>query len=253
MSDDKTNKDLPADLDELVRRATATLEERQPAPRLHVVPDPPREERVGPGRRPEVAVKVEVMERWGIPPRLGMLISEPDRMAPTPAMAAVSQFLAEYEAGAGGRLWYPSATNILVLAGPHGVGKTVAAASMARWASVRSVAGYGWSKGETPLFHHAAELLSMGLYEHDEERRRIKRTPLLVVDDLGAEYMDGKGVWSSFVDWLINCRHEALGLSVITTNLDADHFRDRYGPRVYDRMRHVADWRDLDGPSLRGA
>ncbi len=92
----------------------------------------------------------------------------------------------------------------LVLAGPTGTGKTVAAA----W----------WAWKRRGRFVKASRIARMSWY--DEARvDALLSAPALVVDELGTECDDGKGVWRSRIDELFDARYDAALPTVITTNL----------------------------------
>ncbi len=139
--------------------------------------------------------------------------------------------------------------NVCVLSSSvHGTGKTAAAAFLLDAYEVPA------GDGVARWFVHSGDLLEMSRIEHEDDRVRLKQCRALVIDELGTEYLDGKGYWLSFVKWLVNARIEGAGLTVITTNLDAQEFRQRYGELVYDRLREAARWFDLEtDTSMRGA
>lgn len=127
----------------------------------------------------------------------------------TRAMAAVRAFMA-------------SESSALVLAGGKGCGKSTAAV----WAIAERGGGH---------FRYAGELA--GLSRDDDERRRVTRAPLLVIDDLGVEYLDDKGWFAAFFDEVIVRRHDNELKTIITTNLPKAKFTARYrSERVLDRL-----------------
>lgn len=127
----------------------------------------------------------------------------------TRAMAAVRAFMA-------------SESSALVLAGGKGCGKSTAAV----WAIAERGGGH---------FRYAGELA--GLSRDDDERRRVTRAPLLVIDDLGVEYLDDKGWFAAFFDEVIVRRHDNELKTIITTNLPKAKFSARYrSERVLDRL-----------------
>ena len=81
---------------------------------------------------------------------------------------------------------------ILVLSGGVGCGKTVAA--------VRWLGEYG---GVKPFFMRAHEFEAAGRYDRELRERWLGATGL-VLDDLGAEYADGKGNLLSDLDSLFD-------------------------------------------------
>lgn len=140
-------------------------------------------------------------------------------------------------------------SRILVLAGPPGVGKTTAAAWLASQ-GVRSGKLWVEKRGEEILFLTALGLARTSVYD-DDAMRPIERTPLLVIDDVGAEYADAKGMFATILDGVVNERYAANRRTVITTNLNASSFKERYGERIADRIRECGRFVELAGESLR--
>jgi hypothetical protein len=76
-------------------------------------------------------------------------------------------------------------------------------------------------------------------------------TPLLVIDDLGGEYVDDKGWFVKAFNALVDYRYGSKLKTIITTNLEAARFKETYGERVTDRIREAGAWRNLGGASVR--
>lgn len=131
-------------------------------------------------------------------------------------------------------------SHIVVLSGPAGTGKTVAAA---RWAD-------GFS--QYTRFVRAATFAASSRY-NAEQRAQWFDAHALVLDDLGAEYLDSKGSFLVDLDELIDTYYADLRPLVITTNCNSKQFTDRYGSRVMDRLRQCAKWFSIGGESLRKA
>ena len=137
--------------------------------------------------------------------------------------------------------------SILVLAGGVGTGKT----SAATWVALEA-------GGRAPAFLRASEVESRGRYDC-ELRSWLRGRTMLVLDDLGAEVLDGKGVFRSFFDEVVDVLYGDHKLLVITTNLRArreslagePQFVERYGDRVVSRMRQSGSWADCGGRDLR--
>jgi hypothetical protein len=186
------------------------------------------------------------LERMGVPYREALLVLDEDpageAFRETVCIEHARVFLERADAGR---------RNVLVLAGNVGTGKTVASIYVADVARPPLRFGRTWG-GRSGRFRQATELVNMGLYGKEEEREALSGAPVVVMDDVGSEYVDNAGVYLCFLDWLLDKRYGSAGYTVITTNLEADHFRQRYGERLYDRLRHRADWFDIGGDSLRG-
>lgn len=78
---------------------------------------------------------------------------------------------------------------------------------------------------------------------------RIRTTPLLVLDDLGAEY-DHTWVQCK-VDAIIAERYNRMRATIVTSNLAAKDIKDRYQLRIYDRLRATNKIITFKGASKR--
>lgn len=149
-----------------------------------------------------------------------------------------------------GRLSSPESGErlILALSGPPGIGKTTAAAWWLLEGHRRS--STDWVQTTADRFVTAAELARWPRY--DEGRMRdLSRARALVIDDLGVEYADKRGAFTSMVDEVINLRYGNELPTLITTNLPGAEFKARYGERLADRIREVGEFMELPGESLR--
>jgi hypothetical protein len=146
----------------------------------------------------------------------------------------------------------------LVLMGGVGAGKTTAATEYAL--------EHG---GSAPGFVRASELEARGRYAdrdspkdgqlRDRDIRAWLRTrTMLVIDDLGAEYLDGKGAFRSLLDETLDLFYGDKKRLIITTNLktkraaidpkkpppkgtppEEPQLAERYGARVMSRLFEV--------------
>ena len=134
---------------------------------------------------------------------------------------------------------------IAILSGGVGVGKSVAAA----WWLSRALEahdGRAWMRWVNA--HHLARMASFDWHYLLDE---VEMVDFLVLDDLGIEYLDGKGWLSSALDSIIYQRHGNRRLTVATTNLGARAFTARYGERIADRLRECGTFIEIAGCSLR--
>lgn len=137
---------------------------------------------------------------------------------------------------------------LFVLSGPLGCGKTTAAA---QWLTLAGDRGT-YVKTKPRLFLPIATCMRLNRYD-DAVLHRVERALALVLDDLGAEYLDQKGAFVSLLDSLIDARYRHLLPTVITTNLRSSEFKARYGPRTIDRIRERGDFIEIQSPSLRAS
>ncbi len=116
---------------------------------------------------------------------------------------------------------------MLLLAGGVGTGKTTAASWLALGRD-----------DERPGFIRAGELERRGRYDRTLLPWLKERTSL-VIDDLGVELLDSKGVFISLLDEVIDAAYGRRRIVVITTNLTFDELGQRYGSRVLSRFEQV--------------
>jgi DNA replication protein DnaC len=131
-----------------------------------------------------------------------------------------------------------SRRTILVISGVRGAGKTVAAAWL--------VAQYPFAR-----FIDVSRLARLSRYS-EEDMAPLEECALLAIDDLGTEYADDKGSFMATLDGLVNARYADERRTVITTNLQANTFKARYGERIADRIREAGRFVELASKSLRG-
>lgn len=182
-----------------------------------------------------------------VPDSLARLIDTAHDLRMTVAMQAAKQWRAE----SGG---------LLVLSGPVGTGKSLAAVwALWDW-RVATARRDPWGKlrylHDGRMWVAAPHLARMKGWGEDIEQ--VERVGFLVIDDLGEEDATEKTL--TRIGNVTTARF-AHGLhTVITTNLNAPTFRARYGDRLIDRLRDCgldSDgkarwWVKCDGESLRG-
>lgn len=170
-----------------------------------------------------------------LPPRLddllrpGTDLRPSTDLRPTPAILALQKWFDDDLANA-------SPLGIAVLSGPHGTGKTVAAA----WFALNRFAI------QEPRFVTAAELSHL-----PRDERRDYFVHGLILDDLGAEHAEARMAWRADIDELVDTLYRNHDTAVITTNLPAAEFKARYGERVTDRIRECGTWIPVTGKSMR--
>lgn len=159
------------------------------------------------------------------------------------ALVTSAAFDVEYPAIRGVKAWLASSRTLAVVSGPPGTGKTTAGAW---WCIERVRAGRSCPKRIT-----AAELSKLSRY--DDTHRGIVRAQALVIDDLGAEYDDARGMFRSDIDQIVDTFYQGERELLITTNLEADEIEARYGDRITDRLAEAGAWIPVTGKSLRRA
>ena len=179
----------------------------------------------------------------GVPERIISVFIEPDGPKLTDATKAVVKFLTA-----------PREAWCLVLAGNPGTGKSTAAAHYL-WVTADttktgpSTAQRWWTAHEVSRvsqYHQSG--VESGL-------EKLMRIPVLVIDDLGVEYLDKNGFFSSRFDEIMDSRYNNFRKTIITTNLNSEDFQKRYGKRVTTRIRHGfkagGDFIQIEAGSMR--
>lgn len=182
------------------------------APPSSPPPDPKAEHRRWLGDR------IAVLREGEFPPRLVDRIeigSEPETLLKgTPALNH-------------GQRFEDADKTILVLSGGTGSGKTLSASHVAM--------NIG---GSRPGFVRSTRFERLGRYDKDMQAWLDSRT-MLVLDDVGVEFLDSKGAYLSLLDELIDVAWGRKSRIVMTTNLDPKAFAERVGRRVWSRIADV--------------
>ena len=173
----------------------------------------------------------QVLQAFGVPRRIRMTLTAP---VETSALARVREWLAKGEAS-----W------CIVLSSDKGVGKSTAAG----WWLSRVADGVMPDARMFRRWWPSAEIASMDFYGDDF--KRLCECESLVIDDLGVEFNDAKGAFQSKLDRLLDSRYREFRRTIITTNLTAKGFSERYDGRIFDRLREGAQWQSVAGASLR--
>ncbi len=154
------------------------------------------------------------------------------------------------------RFMVDGARSMLFLAGGPGCGKTVAACVALDLATKLEAQEYlpVVKAVRVGRFVKAMDLIRLDTFDGDAWDGLVD-LPLLVVDDLGAEPLDGQGWGLSKIASLLDARYDAQARTVVTTNLPLEQFRQRYadGGRLIDRIREAGSFTQFAGRSLRRA
>lgn len=153
----------------------------------------------------------------------------------------------------------PGAKPSLVLCGLCGNGKTTLARAMATLISHVSIREYGYSKRMAMRIFTAKEICRLcaaaeRFRDSHDEYGRLFTEPMIIIDDLGEEPREVivYGMPQTPVIDLLSHRYAAQLTTVITTNLNTDEIQSKYGPRIYDRFREMAELVVFKNDSYRG-
>jgi DNA replication protein DnaC len=168
--------------------------------------------------------RIELLRAAGHSERALHTIQRPDLDMTLPALARM-------------RTWDPTERNILVLAGPVGTGKSIAAT---------------WWAAQQPRTPACVAAMTFARHSrYDCNRDDLLAAPALILDDLGSEFLDAKGSFLVDLDELVDTYYRAMRPLVITANCTVEVFRTRYGTRIVDRLLESGEFYSVGGPSLR--
>lgn len=128
----------------------------------------------------------------------------------------------------------------LMIIGNVGVGKTTL------MNAIKAV--YFDRVGVVMKVYSAVELTQIATSDDPYDFVRLKRYPVIGIDDLGTESETHKVYGNEvnpFVE-LINARYNAGLMTIITTNLDEQEITEKYGMRTYDRLRESCNMYQSD-------
>lgn len=130
--------------------------------------------------------------------------------------------------------WWRGQRNWLVILGHTGIGKSVAAAAVAR-----TVKGSVWCPATTLMTQVAFE----------DNAARLSKCQLLVLDDYGTEHQSpfAKSCWHQ----VLAERHENEKRTILTANLTRPQLRQALGDRLADRIASDCVMVEFQGASLR--
>lgn len=155
---------------------------------------------------------------------------------------ALIQFLAETKLGI--------REKGLFLVGDVGTGKTVALKI------INNARGYDFLKShkiteDSKSHEHSSQFIKELLRRYSGDTNKN-----IIIDDLGDELtMNNYGIKSEFMSEVIRYRHETFlsrgDLTLISSNMSQAKFIDRYGERIYSRIKQMCEVVVCNGDDLR--
>ena len=135
----------------------------------------------------------------------------------------------------------------LLIAGPTGTGKTYQA-----YGAIRALLAAGvrlrW-EATTAADLYAAQRPQQGYADPEQQLQRLTRTPLLLLDDLGAAK---QSQWTEELTYrLVNHRYNHLLPTLVTTNLPVADLREAIGDRTASRLAEMTQRVILTGHDRR--
>lgn len=199
-------------------------------------------------KRSAHAARVESMARFGVPKRIRRMI--PGNIRDTDAVSRAVRWHNDQQGDES--KW------CLVLSAKPGTGKSTAGGV---WLWLRT-AGVVVSHGGTPVIRpdlatptnaqrwfSASEIAAASGFDGSVDS--LCTMAALVIDDLGTEYADRKGYVKTRLDVIVDSRYREFRPTLITTNLNSEAFKERFGERVTDRLREGGAFFEFSAPSMR--
>lgn len=95
-----------------------------------------------------------------------------------------------------------------------------------------------------------------GTMKNDGERYdKMKNSTILLIDDIGfggeAEVVNNYGVKAMPVNDILESRYDSMKLTVMTTNLNGEQLKERYGERIFSRMCELCEVVNFTGIDYR--
>jgi len=159
--------------------------------------------------------KLNCLRAWGVPERI---IKNLENLKTTKAVNIVKNWSDT-----------PREAWCLILSADKGTGKSTAAATWLYDMALEAptyLKRYWWSGTRIARTNGYAK-----------EFEKMMESRYMVIDDLGVEYLDKNGNFLQRLDELIDERYSNFRKTIITTNLNTQAFKERYGERVADRIR----------------
>lgn len=148
-----------------------------------------------------------------------------------------------------GAAWlYEGRKNSLLLTGNIGAGKTTLALSLCNVIDTFNSYSSCFRCVKATAVVNAARDEEEGRFDH------IKMAKRLFIDDLGIEPAMSKvyGNETTPIVDLLYFRYDRMLPTIIATNLSIGEIRDKYGDRVFDRIRETFAVMQFNGESMRG-
>ncbi len=199
----------------------------------------PAAQTTAPEPDPEPVTAVQLADTR-IPPRYQGALAGHPRVA-----AWVEEITSRGRRGPGGAPGIATGPSLLI-AGPTGTGKTYQA-----YGAIRALLTAGvrlrW-EATTAADLYAAQRPQHG-NDHEQQLQRLARSPLLLLDDLGAAK---QSQWTEELTYrLVNHRYNHLLPTLVTTNLPVADLREAIGDRTASRLAEMTDRVILTGHDRR--
>lgn len=140
----------------------------------------------------------------------------------------------------------PHATPGLMLCGLYGNGKTTLAKAISALIAYLTEHEKGYSSRQTMRLITAKNICrlcaaSEKFKEQYDDYNSLFNEPMMIIDDLGEEpreIMVYGMIHTPIID-IISERYAKQRMTIVTTNLETDDLKEKYGSRIYDRLEEM--------------
>ena len=140
----------------------------------------------------------------------------------------------------------PDATPGLMLCGLYGNGKTTLAKAISSLIGYLTERENGYSNRKTMRLITAKNICRLcaageKFKEQYDDYNSLFNEPMLIIDDLGEEPREVLvyGMIHTPIIDIISERYAKQHMTIVTTNLETDDLKEKYGPRIYDRFQEM--------------
>lgn len=143
----------------------------------------------------------------------------------------------------------------LLLKGKPGNGKTTLMRGIARLIAYVTEVELGYARRITPKHCTARDVNRISMNDNRAaEYDTLISAPILCLDELGeeaTEVLKYGNVEMPVIDLLLT-RYDKRRTTIITTNLTKERIKEKYGERVYDRLKEMMEVINFEQDSYRG-
>lgn len=144
---------------------------------------------------------------------------------------------------------YVSRGRGLLFYGEHGNGKTLMATLL-----LKRIVTEGGVGGYFTTFATMLDNFAAGWHSEENKKwfdKKVRNSPVLVVDDIGREYRNKSGMASSAMDQVFRNRVQNGLTTIITTNLELKQFEEEYSTGTMGLVIETCKTQKFNGNSYR--
>jgi DNA replication protein DnaC len=136
----------------------------------------------------------------------------------------------------------------IILMGDFGTGKTLTATLI-----LKHLLHGGYSVYST-TFANMIEMFTAGWYDAAEKEfyhERVRKSEILLIDDIGKEYKTKSGLGSATFDSILRSRVQDGRPTFITTNMSLEEMKEGYGSAILSLLQETSLVQEVAGRDYR--